>query len=133
MPFELATIILPSGAKATRAELYGVIDKEDAGLMMQELLPGGAYFGQPLYVSCTRMGKMSLEARSIFSTPPDPNVREQWVSVCVNNPLARVTINFLLRVSGSKKVKLFSSESKAMAWLDERAREDAANESRSPA
>ena len=44
----------------------------------------------------------------------------------VINPLLRVTINFVTRVTGNRKVKMFGSEAEATRWLDERVREDRA-------
>jgi len=122
MPYDVTTFTLPCGVKATRADGYGVITKEDADLLMQKIGPGGSNYGTPLYVTSARMEKMSPEARSIFSVPPDPNVPPQWCAVCVSSPLIRVTVNFLLRVSGSKVVKMFTSEKDGLAWLDERVR-----------
>jgi hypothetical protein len=126
MPYDVSTFTLPCGVRATRADGYGVITKEDADLLMQKINPGGSHSGQPLFVSTTRMERMSPEARNVFSAPADPNVPPQWCAVLVSSPLLRVTVNFLLRVSRSKTVKMFGSEKEGLAWLDERVREDAA-------
>jgi hypothetical protein len=125
MPYEVTTFTLPSGIKATRANGRGVITKEDADLLMQMINPGGSHYGQPLFVDSTRMERMTPEARSIFSVSPDPNAEQQWCAVVVTSALIRVTMNFLLRVSRSKTIKMFSSEAEAMTWLDARAREGA--------
>src|SRR6476646_11833826 len=114
MPYDVSTFTLPCGVQATRADGSGVISKEDADLLMQKINPGGSNYGQPLYVTTARMEKMSPEARSAFSVSPDPNVPPQWCAVVVTSPLMRVTINFLLRVSGSKTIKMFGSGNAAL-------------------
>jgi len=129
MPFELATFLLPSGIKAVRANGSGVITQQDADLLMHQINPGGPFFGLPRLFDTVRMERMTAEARSIFSGPSQPGMDPVWVAGVVTSPVIRVTTNFLLRVSGSPlaaSMKMFSDEKEAIAWLDERAREDAA-------
>jgi hypothetical protein len=128
MPYDVTTFTLPCGVTAARADGYGVITKEDAAILMQKIGRGGSHHGQPLFVSTARIEKINPEARSMFSVSPDPNEPQQWGAVVVSNPLMRVTINFLLRVSRARTLKMFSSEAEGLAWLDQRVREEAAKQ-----
>jgi len=46
--------------------------------------------------------------------------------VGVTNPVLRVTANFIARIQGRKKTRMFSGEPEALQWLDARVREDMA-------
>ena len=124
MPYEVSGFTLPCGAPAARAEGSGAITREAADELMKQIGPGGANYHQPLLVLTQQMTKMSPEARKIFSKPADPAADQAWCAVVVTNPVIRVTVNFLLRVSQAPTIKLFSSEPDAIAWLDERVRVD---------
>ena len=120
MPYEVSTFTLPGGVQATRADGSGVITREDAELLMKRIIPGGASFGQPFLVLTQKITRLSAEARGIFANNDDPDAENAWCAVVVTNPVIRVTINFLVRVSRTKRLKLFSAEPDAIRWLDER-------------
>jgi hypothetical protein len=123
MPYEVTTFTLPCGTGAVRADGSGVITGEDADVLMKKIMPGGVYFGQPLLVVTRQITRMTAEARKLFSRPNAPGVAQAWCGIVVTSPLIRVTVNFLMRVSGAAgSMKLFSSEPDAVAWMDERVR-----------
>jgi len=126
MPYEVTTFTLPCGAKALRSVGVGVITQDDADWFMRQIEPGGAMYGLPQLHLTQRMEKMTPEARSLFSARTKGGVEKNWSAVVGSSPLIRVTVNFLLRISRSSTTKMFSKEPEAIAWLDERAREDAA-------
>lgn len=126
MPYEVTTFTLPCGAKAVRSVGIGFITKEDADELMKQIESGGPLYGLPQLHLTQRMEKMSPEARNLFSARTKGGVEKMWSAVVGSSPLIRVTVNFLLRISGSRTTRMFSREPEAIAWLDERAREDAA-------
>ena len=126
MPFSITTISLPCGSPCVRVECDGVISKEDADQMMAVIGEGGTMFGVPMLIQSERQKSLSPEARRVFSKGFDSRNEQAWCGVVVINPLLRVTINFVTRVTGNRKVKMFASVAEATRWLDERAREDQA-------
>jgi len=126
MPYDVSAFTLPNGARAVKNVGTGVITKEDAEQFMRQIEPGGPFHGLPQLHLTQRMEKMSAEARSLFSARTKGGVAQTWSAVVGSNPLIRVTVNFLLRLTRSGTTKMFSAEPEAIAWLDERAREDAA-------
>lgn len=126
MPYDVTTITLPCGTQALRAVGSGIITREDAEPLMQEL-DHGRYRGMPQIWLTQQMKQMTPEARSIFSKAPAEGVQRAWCVIVGASPLIRVTVNFLLRISRQGRLtKMFSTEPPAVAWLDERVREDAA-------
>jgi hypothetical protein len=120
----MTTITLPCGSPCVRLECVGVISGEEAAQMMAVIGEGGTMFGVPMLIQTERQKSLSPEARSLFSKGFDSRNEQAGCGVVVINPLLRVTINFVTRVTGNRKVKLFASEAEATRWLDERARED---------
>ncbi|HYV44324.1 MAG TPA: hypothetical protein VFA20_05650 [Myxococcaceae bacterium] len=126
MPYEVSTFTLPCGARALKAIGTGVITREDADQLMKQIESGGSFYGLPQLYLTQGMEKMSPEARSLFSARTKGGVEQMWSAVVGSSPLIRVTVNFLLRLNRSRSTKMFSAEPEAVAWLDERVREDAA-------
>jgi hypothetical protein len=126
VPFDVTTITLPCGSPCVRLECAGVVSEQDADQMMAVIGEGGTMFGVPMLIQTERQKSLSPEARSRFSKGFDSRSEQAWCGVVVINPLLRVTINFVTRVTGNRKVKMFASEAEATHWLDERAREDQA-------
>lgn len=124
MPFNIMTITLPCGSPCVRVECIGVVSKEEAGQMMAVIGEGGTMFGVPMLIQSERQKSLSPEARKIFSEGFNSRNEQAWCGVVVISPLLRVTINFVTRVTGNRKVKMFAGEAEATRWLDERARED---------
>ena len=124
MPFTITTITLPCGSPCVRVESIGVVSKEDADQMMAVIGEGGTMFGVPMLIQTERQKSLSPEARRTFSEGFDSRNEQAWCGVVVINPLLRVTINFMTRVNGNRKVRMFASEAEATRWLDERVRED---------
>jgi hypothetical protein len=132
MPYDVSVFELPGGSRAIKAIGIGVISKEDADLLMKRVEQGGDLHRLPMLVLAQRMEKMSPEARSLFSARTTGAVVRIWCAVVGSNPLIRVTVNFLLRISRSTTTKMFSGEAEAIAWLDARVREDAGKEVAAP-
>lgn len=125
MRYDVSTFTLPSGTRASRVVGTGTITKEDAAVLTGRFDPGGDIHGMPMLVLTGQMKEMTPEARSIFSSPHSEE--RPWVAVVGASPLIWVTVNFLLRVSKHvQRLRMFSAEPEVIAWLDERAREMAA-------
>jgi hypothetical protein len=133
MPYECMIITLPCGSRVLRAVGSGVITKEDADLVMQQLEPGGAFFGLPALWLTQKMERMTAEARGVFAARSKGGLAQNLTAVVGSNALIRVTVNFLMRFNGSRNTRMFSHERDAIAWLDERARADAERQTANPA
>jgi hypothetical protein len=95
---------------------------EDMEAGEKQLGVGGALHGLPILSLSQKVTSVSSDARRLMSG----REAEVWTAVVVTNPVIRVTTNFLIRVTGSKKQRLFTTEAAAIQWLDERVQEDAA-------
>jgi hypothetical protein len=126
VPYQISTLDLPCGEKFIRAEGYGVIAKADAANLLDRVTPGGDLFGLPQLMLTQKVESTTPEARKVFGDANAERDQTTWCAVVVTNPLIRVTANLVARVNKVTRVKLFTSESDALRWLDERAREDAA-------
>lgn len=127
MPIQISAFQLPSGAQGVRADCMGTVSKEDAAAWLQQVDPGGAYYGLPILAVTQQLDRVAPEARSMFGRRDHPeNEIESWKAVVVSNPVIRVTTNFVIRISRTRKMRLFATEGEAMRWLDERLQEGAA-------
>ncbi len=119
MPIELSTFLLPSGARCVRAICSGDLTKKDLDAGDLQLGAGGPLHGLPILSLSQQVTSVSSDARQLMGS----RGAEVWTAVVVTNPVIRVTTNFLMRVTGSKKQRLFTSEAEAIQWLDERVQE----------
>jgi len=125
MPYEFSPFTLPCGARAVRVTTTGFLEGHEARSMMENWKPGGQLFGMPALVLTQQMQGMAPETRSIFGGWKE-NPATEWFAIVVTSPLIRVSANFILRVSGTTRRKMFTTEEAAVQWLDERARESGA-------
>src|SRR5262245_57136533 len=128
MPFEISPFQLPCGVRAYRMETIGVFSGQDADSYVKQAEPGGPNHGLPCLVLTQRMESLSSEARGYFAARGDLGDREMWTAIVVTNPVIRVASNFVMRIQGTRKMKLFSGEAEALQWLDARVREALAAE-----
>lgn len=126
MPIRPTAFQLPSGARAVRADCVGAIGKEDADGWLGQLAPGGPFHGFPTLAVTLQVERVDPGARRAFTKAREVTQANGWVAVVVTNPVIRVTINFVMRVTRNEKQRLFQTEQEAVAWLDQRVREDAA-------
>jgi len=132
VPYQISTLDLPCGERFVRAEGSGVITREDADYLLGRVTPGGDLYGLPQVVLTQKVDSTTAEARNLFAGSSARNTLQTWCAVVVTNPIIRVTTNFLMRVNGTTRLKLFTSEPEALRWLDERAREEAAGKKAAP-
>jgi hypothetical protein len=125
VPYEISTFQLPCGARAARVRLTGILDVHEARSMLENWAPGRPMYGTPSLVVPDETHVMMPEARSFFGSWKEASATE-WFAVVVSNPIARVTGNFIQRVSKATHRKMFPTEAEAVRWLDERARQNAA-------
>lgn len=121
MPVQMRIFVLPGGARCLRMETSGHFSAEDADVVVRATNPGGEYHRLPQLVQTHKQLSISSEARKVFAARGELGEAEPWVAVVVTNPVVRVTTNFLARVGGSRKTRLFAAEAEALAWLDQHA------------
>lgn len=126
MPYAFSTFTLPCGAPAVLANGTGIITRSDAEDLVKRTTRGGEYDGRQLLIDNRQMERMEPEARNFFGLTYDPNAEHPWCAIIVPDPVLRVSVSFLLRTTKTTRVKLFSSQPEAIAWLDGQVREDAA-------
>ncbi|HVE81605.1 MAG TPA: hypothetical protein VND93_02110 [Myxococcales bacterium] len=119
MPYQPSSFQLPGGARCARMELSGVITAEEAAGMLAHLDPGGRFHGLSLLVLAEKVERMTSEARSVFGGRRNPPEQE-WMAIVLTNPIMRVTSNFILRMNGNVKRRLFPTEAEAVRWLDDK-------------
>lgn len=124
MPYTVTNFTLPCGGRCVRIVGSGHIMKEDADYLMTYIGRGGSVFGVPMLILTQEIKSISSEARSFFSAGIDREY-QAWCGLVVTSALIRVTTNFLSRITGYRKSKMFSTEEETIRWLDERVREDA--------
>jgi hypothetical protein len=125
MPYELTTFQLPCGVRAARVTLTGTFTGKEATSLLRQWEPGNLMYGVPSLTLNQELQVLTPEARSVFRNWKDPSTTE-WFALVVTNPVMRVITNFVLRVNGTTRRRLFSDEVEALRWLDERVRETAA-------
>lgn len=127
MPIQASAFRLPSGAQAVRADCIGTVSKEDADAWFQQIDLGGPFHGLPILAIALELDRVTPEARSVFGRRGDGTTRtESWMAVVLTNPVLRVTTNFVMRISRTRRMRLFATQEEAALWLDQRLREDAA-------
>jgi hypothetical protein len=120
MPFQLTRLQLPCGAPAASIAWQAtIIGGEDATELLRQAQPGGDLHGLPLLVLTDKASSLSPEARAVFVNWPDG---PEGMAVVVTSAVMRVAINFILRVTRDRRVRLFTEEPQAIRWLDARAR-----------
>jgi hypothetical protein len=124
MSIELSISQLPSGARCMLMVTAGHFSREDAEEFFRQTRPDGPMYRLPRLCLCQNQTSASSDARSMFVGLKGDE--EPWTAMVVTKAVVRVAINFVLRISQNKKVRLFTDEHEATRWLDERVREDAA-------
>jgi hypothetical protein len=125
VPHETTFLHLPCGARICRLEVSGALSGEEARTLLEQMQPGGALHGAPFLIVMKEGSSLSSDARGVVGQTGREEM-ELWEAVVVTNPVVRVTVNFVMRIQGRKKTKLFTGEPEALQWLDARIREDMA-------
>ncbi|HEY8207952.1 MAG TPA: hypothetical protein VIG99_10760 [Myxococcaceae bacterium] len=124
MPLEVTFFHLPCGARCARLNARGIISEEEAVAYLKRVdTPEGDIQGMPVLTCAHEVESVTPGARRLFATR---NAEDPWGAMVITNPVLRVAFNFLLRVRGSAKLKLFTAEPEALKWLDDRVREELA-------
>ncbi|HEY8206566.1 MAG TPA: hypothetical protein VIG99_03725 [Myxococcaceae bacterium] len=108
-----------------RLEVSGTLRGDEARTILEQLRPGGHLHGMPRLFALQRVDSISSDARGAIGKGGLDGV-EAWEAIVVTNPLVRVTANFIVRIYGRTKTRLFSGEPEALQWLDARVRVDMA-------
>ncbi|HEY8207130.1 MAG TPA: hypothetical protein VIG99_06605 [Myxococcaceae bacterium] len=125
MPYELSTFTLPCGTRAARVDFTGSLTGEEATGLMKNWEVGQPLYGLPTLVQTQEMKEMAPGARAVFGGWKETGPYE-WYAIVINNPVIRVSANFIMRVSRTTRRRLFTSEAEAVQWLDEKIRQSAA-------
>jgi hypothetical protein len=105
----------------------GHFSREDAEEFFRQISPGGPMHRLPRLCLCQEQTSASSDARTMFTKLEGDE--EPWTAMVVVNPMVRVAINFVLRISRNRKVRLFTEQQEATRWLNERVQEDPARTS----
>jgi len=133
MPYEVSILQLPCGARFARVSAHGDIIAEDARAQVARMdHPEGDLYGMPTMFLTREMGSMTPEVRAIFGARRNLGDKDPWVAVVVANVILRVITHFVMRMRGSKRSRVFTSETDAVAWLNERVLESQAAKPREP-
>ena len=125
MPYETTLFQLPCGVQACRLEARGDFSIEDTRQIYQQLASGGRLHGMPLLILTHELSSITSDSRAAI-VKVGREQAERWEAAVVTSTVLRVTINFIMRIQGRKKTKLFTSEREALQWLDARVGENAA-------
>jgi len=120
MPYHITTFHLPSGTMCSRLVGTGHISKADVDYLQDYIGPGKPLNGVSMLCLTQQMESLSPEARKAFSGPSEQEHPVPWCAVVVTSTVIRVTMNFLLRIRRSDRLRMFTSETAAIQWLDER-------------
>jgi len=120
MPIRASGFHLPSGARAVRADCTGVMNQEEAEAWVRQIDPGGPFSDIPILIDTVGLDRVTPEARALFGRRGDEVMQPHaWMALVVTNPVIRVATNFVMRMSGTRKMRLFANEGEAIRWLDE--------------
>lgn len=116
MPFEFHELTSANGMHYLRIDASGHVDLADAEAFGARLLRPGIRGGNVMSV-VSKGTEYSPEARKYFPTQRD-NFRK--LAVVVTSPIGRAAINVMLRLTRNEGglVRMFNSESEALAWLE---------------
>lgn len=120
MPLECTVHDSPKGKKYVRTHAFGVVTGEDAAVVMDQMKPGQAWEGFGVLSVADSNTDLQPEARRVFTSQQgtSPDKRPPTAMVVTSAPL-RITISFVMRVSGSApNTKFFANEAEARAWLE---------------
>jgi hypothetical protein len=123
MPYETTLFQLPCGAQACRLEVSGELALEETREILQTLVSGGRLFGMPLLILSQKLDSITSDARAAIAEA-GRHQAERWEAAVVTSTVIRVIVNFIMRIQGRKKTKLFTTEAEALQWLDARVREE---------
>jgi hypothetical protein len=105
-------------------EWTGIATGEQAQALVAQLAPGAPYHGLPLLISLLKMESMEPGARTAFGGRTETPSTE-WIALVNTNPVTRGATKLITRMNRHERQQMFATEDEALAWLDERAREDA--------
>ena len=119
MPITCTVHETPKGRKYVRTHASGVVTGEDAIPVMEKMKPGQPWHGYGVLSVAEPNTDLQPEARRVFTSQQDVPVdkRPPTAMIVTSAPL-RITISFVMRVSGSApNTKFFGNEADGTAWL----------------
>jgi hypothetical protein len=113
---------LDEGLQIIRQNIEGVIDEEDANNLSNMIKTLSAGLKDPrkvrVLVMSNDFGKGTTKARKRLIENLD--VADLYkIAVMGKNPYMKTLFTFILKVTGTKKVKMFTGEQEAVLWLNE--------------
>lgn len=109
-----------SGLTYAHVEVFGQITAEIANEIMAATHQGGAFSGLPRLYLSDQNTELPSEAREIF-TRKYPGEINPPSAIVISNAVQRVMMNFVMRVSSTTHIRLFSDRVAALSWLEETA------------
>jgi hypothetical protein len=113
---------LDEGLQIIRQNIEGVIDEEDAKSIstMTKNLSAGLKDPRKVRVLAVSndLGKGTTKARKrLIENLDEADLYK--IAVMGKNPYMKTLFTFILKVTGTKKVKMFTGEQEAVLWLNE--------------
>jgi hypothetical protein len=112
---------LDEGLQIIRQNIEGVIDEEDADNLSNMIKALSADLKDPRRVSVlvvsNDFGKGTTKARKrLLENLDEADLYK--IAVMGKNPYMKTLFTFILKVTGTKKVKMFTIEQEAVHWLN---------------
>lgn len=117
MPILIQESKTPKGQRLMHTRSVGKVSLQDAEAMGEQVKPGQPFHNCLILNLVDNDVDYNPEARRYF---PSMNGNFKRLAVVIHSTVMRAMINFMMRVSGrATAMRLFNSESEALAWLDE--------------
>jgi hypothetical protein len=122
MPLQITEAISPGGLRHVQIDLEGWIDLDDGLAIEAWVLPGQPHHLGYLLPRAAKGTEYSPEVRKLLATLNDKCTA---VAMVVTSPLVRAAVNLMMRYAGDQGdlLRMFTSETEAVAWLEKRALE----------
>lgn len=116
MPFQFQDVTTPSGLCYLLVDASDAVGIDDGRELEARLLPGQPHHDGYMLSRVARGTDYSPEVRKFFPTLED---KYSALAVVVTSPIVRAGINIMLRIAraASGKVRMFTSDDEAVAWL----------------
>lgn len=126
MPYAVAIINLPSGAKCLRADASGDVTGTDVDFLYTH---EAVMAGLPMLIVTHEVRSYDSEARKQLAKY-SARESQPWAAAVVSSQMISALGSLIKRVNHATKFKAFAMEAEAIQWLEERVREDAAHRDR---
>jgi len=116
MPLAFQELVTPRGRTYVRVAISGDFDLAEAEEFVDRFSSTGPYYLKPSVSVVPRGTEYTPAARKHLLKMGEAGP----TATVTTSPLVRAAVNLMLRLSGKTgKLRMFASETEAVAWLDE--------------